>query len=141
VWQRILSRHIIFQGIIPSNLLKEASAFLDPEPDGHTEINIISILDSENTWNIRIVHKNKEKYDIFIGRPSKWGNPFVIGKDGTREQVIAKYRKWILTQPKLIRDLSQLNGKTLGCWCSPKPCHGNVLKELAEKSLQQPHSK
>lgn len=43
----------------------------------------------------RVVHCKKEPYDVYIGRPSKWGNPFVIGKDGTREEVIAKYAEWI----------------------------------------------
>ena len=87
---------------------------------------------------IRIVHNKKEKCDILIARPSKWGNPFLIGKDGTREQVIVQYRKWILTQPQLLKDLHELQNKVLGCWCSPKPCHGDMLKQLAEnKSLHK----
>ncbi len=81
---------------------------------------------------IRIVHNKNEKYDILIDRTGKWGNPFVIPRDGTRREVIAKYRAWIMTQPQLIADLPRLKNKVLGCWCSPKPCHGDVLKELAE---------
>lgn len=81
-----------------------------------------------------VVHCKKEKYDVYIGRPSKWGNPFVIGKDGTRKQVIAKYREWVLQQPRLMRDLPELRGKVLGCWCAPKECHGDVLKELCDES-------
>ena len=80
----------------------------------------------------RIVHCKKESYDIYIGRPSKWGNPFQIGKDGTRDEVIEKFRDWILTQPKLLKDLHEIKGKTLGCWCKPKSCHGDVLVELIE---------
>lgn len=80
----------------------------------------------------RVVHCKKEPYDVYIGRPSKWGNPFVIGKDGTRQEVVRKYREWILTQPQLLNDLHELKGKTLGCWCSPKLCHGDVLLELLE---------
>ncbi len=71
-------------------------------------------------------------FDLYIGRPSMWGNPFVIGKDGTREEVIAKYREWILSQPGLLADLELLRGKVLGCYCKPLPCHGDVLIELLE---------
>ena len=81
-----------------------------------------------------VVHCKKDKYDIYIGRPSKWGNPFIIGRDGTREQVIEKYRKWILSQPKLLASLSEIKDKTLGCWCSPKPCHGDILLELSNNA-------
>jgi len=78
----------------------------------------------------KVVHCKKATYDVYIGRPSKWGNPFTIGKDGTRKEVIAKYREWILTQPELLRDLEELRGKRLGCWCSPRACHGDVLVDL-----------
>ena len=81
----------------------------------------------------QVVHCKKEKYDVYIGRPSKWGNPFTIGKDGTRDEVITKYREWILTQANLLNDLDELKGKTLACWCHPQACHGDVLAELCEK--------
>ena len=78
--------------------------------------------------------KPKEQYnDIYIGRPSIWGNPFVIGKDGTREEVIAKYRKWAQSQPTLLKSLPLLKGKRLKCFCKPLPCHGDILVELIEK--------
>ena len=80
-----------------------------------------------------VVHCKKNRYDVYIGRPSKWGNPFVLGKDGTREEVVDKYRAWILQQPKLLADLWELRGKTLGCWCHPQACHGDVLAELVNK--------
>lgn len=64
---------------------------------------------------------------VYIGRPSKWGNPFPIGKYGTREEVIEKYREWIKTQPQLLNDIEELRGKVLGCFCYPLPCHGDVL--------------
>ena len=82
----------------------------------------------------RTVHCKKESYDIYIGRPSKWGNPFQVGKDRTRDEVIEKFRNWILTQPNLLKDLHELKGKTLGCWCKPKRCHGDILVELIETS-------
>jgi hypothetical protein len=80
----------------------------------------------------RVVHCKKEPYDIYIGRPSKWGNPFSIGPDGSRQEVIEKYRQFILNHPQLIEDLHELKGKTLGCWCKPLSCHGDVLVELVE---------
>lgn len=80
-----------------------------------------------------VVHCKKEQYQVYIGRPSKWGNPFEIGRDGTREEVIEKYRQWIQTQPQLLAVLAELKGKVLGCWCAPKACHGDVLVELANK--------
>jgi hypothetical protein len=80
---------------------------------------------------MRVVHCKKEKYDVYIGRPSKWGNPFEIGKDGTRTEVIEKFRNYITSSPELLRQLPELEGKTLGCWCKPSPCHGDVLVELA----------
>ena len=80
-----------------------------------------------------VVHAKRHAYDVFIGRPSKWGNPFVVGRDGTREQVIAKYRDWILTQPDLLAAIHQeLADKRLGCFCVPHPCHGDVLVELID---------
>lgn len=76
---------------------------------------------------------NGDEYDVFIGRPSIWGNPFTIGKHGTREQVIEKYRDYILNNPALMEMLPELRGKRLGCYCAPKPCHGDILVELLEE--------
>lgn len=73
------------------------------------------------------------RYDVFIGRPSKWGNPFVIGRDGDRAMVIAKYEAWVRDQPALRAALVELCGKVLGCYCAPLPCHGDVLARLAEE--------
>lgn len=78
-----------------------------------------------------VVHSKRAPYDVYIGRPSKWGNPFAIGRDGTREQVIAKYEEWLRTQPDLMAALPELHGKVLGCWCAPQACHGDVLARLA----------
>jgi hypothetical protein len=81
---------------------------------------------------MKVVHCKRQPYDVYIGRPSKWGNPFVIGKDGNRDEVIAKYAEWIKTQPELMATLPELKDKVLGCWCRPYKCHGDVLTELAE---------
>lgn len=89
--------------------------------------------------NSRVVHCKRTAYDVYIGRPSKFGNPFSIGKDGDRDEVIEKYRAWILTQPDLMKALPELKGKVLGCWCAPREgfrgrvlCHGQILIALAE---------
>ncbi len=84
---------------------------------------------------------NIRKYprsDVYIGRPSKWGNPFIIGKDGNRKEVVKKYMNWIINGEGryLLKDLSQLKGKILGCFCKPKLCHGDVLVKLIERRLK-----
>lgn len=82
--------------------------------------------------SIKIVHCERDYYDIYIGRGTKWGNPFKIGKDGTRKEVIDKYKDYILNNDELLSCIHELKDKTLGCWCYPKSCHGDVLKEIAE---------
>ncbi len=81
----------------------------------------------------KVVNLRNEKYEIYIGRGSKWGNKFVIGKDGDREEVIMKYREWILKNNDLLNSLEELKGKRLGCFCKPKACHGDVLVELVNE--------
>lgn len=69
---------------------------------------------------------------IYCGRGGPWGNPFVIGKDGSRTEVINKYRNWINTQPALIFAAKcDLVGRDLICWCAPYACHADVLMEIA----------
>lgn len=81
--------------------------------------------------NARKVGKRSSAMQVYIGRPSKWGNPFAIGRDGSRADVIAKYRAWIVAQPALMNALDELRGRDLVCWCAPLACHGNVLIDLA----------
>lgn len=81
-----------------------------------------------------VVHVKKAPYDVYIGRPSGYGNSFVIGKDGTRLEVIAKHRAKVLADPALVARIKrELKGKVLGCWCAPEPCHGDVLAEIANE--------
>lgn len=68
---------------------------------------------------------------VYVGRPSKWGNPFQIGKDGDRDQVVRKYRAYIEGQPELLAALPELKGKDLVCWCAPASCHADVLVAMA----------
>lgn len=78
------------------------------------------------------------KGSVYIGRPSQWGNPFVIGKDGDRDDVIAKFRAWLHGQPELLASVKRdLCGKDLVCFCAPKSCHGDVLIEVANPQLSK----
>lgn len=86
-----------------------------------------------------LVNCKTSQYDVYIGRPSIWGNPYTHIADrntkakyivATREEAIAKYREYILNSPQLLRRLVELKGKRLGCWCTPEPCHGDVLIDL-----------
>ena len=93
--------------------------------------------------NIRKVNKQRPKFDIYIGRAtrfteftvsSKWANPF----PKTDPKCLENYRKFItqkITQDPEIYNLEELRGKVLGCWCKPSPCHGDVLIELLEGTL------
>lgn len=81
--------------------------------------------------NARNAGKSSTETQVYVGRPSKWGNPFVIGRDGSRFEVIAKYRAWVIEQPDLMASLGELGGRNLACWCAPLACHGDVLIELA----------
>ena len=71
---------------------------------------------------------------VYVGRPTKWGNPFEIGRDGNRETVVEKYELWLNGMIESGRlDLSELAGRDLVCWCAPKLCHADVLLEYANK--------
>lgn len=83
-----------------------------------------------------VVNKYTDEFDILITRESKWGNPFIIGKDGTREEVIEKYEVYLRENIELLLCLEELRGKRLGCVCEPLPCHGRILvKLLNEKEI------
>lgn len=92
----------------------------------------------------RVVHLKKRPYDVYIGRAnsvnrlaqSKWHNQFVIGVDGTRSEVIAKYRDKLLETPELMAALPELEHLVLGCWCKPHACHGDVLADLVNKNMK-----
>jgi hypothetical protein len=74
---------------------------------------------------------------VYIGRGSKWGNPFRIGPDGDRAAVIAKYACWLRDQHHLLRALDELRGHDLVCWCAPLPCHGDLLLWLANATRDE----
>lgn len=80
-----------------------------------------------------IVRVNKlQEYDVFVGRPSKFGNPFIIGRDGNRFEVIAKFEQYLRNHPDLNNLLDELNNKRIACWCdvNMEKCHGDVFIKL-----------
>lgn len=80
-----------------------------------------------------VVNKHYQEYDVYIGRGSILGNPFPINDSigDTREIVIDRYRDWLWKQVrcgKITKQyLKSLDGKRLGCFCSPKSCHGDII--------------
>lgn len=108
---------------------------------------------SQNQYNDLypiVVNKYKDQYDVYIGRGSKWGNPYTHIKDketkaeyivSTREESISKYREWILDKIDIgeitIDELLELAGKKLGCFCKPKSCHGDVLVEIVSAIIDE----
>ena len=93
----------------------------------------------------RVVHNKKNNFDIYIGRPSYWGNPYGTTSESkakylvkTRHEAIHNYAEYINTKDDIEKELPKLKDKILGCWCSPNlPCHGNILAELVD-DLQHP---
>ena len=65
------------------------------------------------------------KDGIFIGRPTKWGNPYRV-KDYGRTRAIELYESYLLNS-KLLNDIDELKDKRLICFCYPLQCHGDVL--------------
>ena len=59
----------------------------------------------------QVVNLKKDKYDVYIGRPSFWGNPFSIGKDGNRDEVIEKYENYIRNRPGMLSRPLNRRGK------------------------------
>lgn len=86
----------------------------------------------------QVVHCKRSSYDVYIGRPGPFGNPYEIGKDGNRKEVIKKFWHYairkILTEKGFDNAIANLKDKVLGCWCAPKPCHGDVLEALSKSA-------
>ena len=89
---------------------------------------------------------NKHKHGIppgavYIGRGSKWGNPFVIGKHGDRDAVCEQHKQYLWNQVQSgeisLEELAALKGKDLVCFCVPARCHGHTLEQAAEWAVRQ----
>lgn len=89
----------------------------------------------------KVLNKYKDtlpKRAVYIGRPSKWGNPYVIGADGTRDEVVDKYEEFLEKHPKLMEEArKELAGRDLVCFCSPRRCHGDVLLRIANQKTKR----
>jgi len=71
---------------------------------------------------------------LYVGRPTKWGNPFRPGPGLTRKQMVAKYRAYLLARDDLVAALPELRGRDLACWCKlDEDCHADVLLDLANR--------
>lgn len=69
---------------------------------------------------------------VYVGRPSRFGNSFVIGRHGDRATVVARFETWLLANPELLAAArAELRGKDLVCWCAPEACHADVLLRIA----------
>ena len=80
---------------------------------------------------MRVVNLKNEKCDVKVDRSSVLGNHAKIGRDGNREEVIAKYKKYLWNCIRVVDELNRLKDMSddtvLGCWCKPKSCHGDVI--------------
>lgn len=94
------------------------------------------VVDHENMAPARTLNKKVHGIPpgaVYVGRPGKWGNPFEIGRDGDRQEVISRHRAWLCNNPTLLACLPELKGKDLVCWCAPLACHADTLREMANK--------
>lgn len=88
--------------------------------------------------NPKVLNKYKDgsANGVYIGRGSPFGNPFIIGKDGDRDDVCDKYEQYIMSKPELIAKVKkELAGKNLVCFCAPARCHGDFLLKLANENF------
>ncbi len=86
------------------------------------------------TMVVNIKTYPKKDY-VFIGRGSPFGNPYVIGKDGDRDEVIKKYERDFykkIKNERFKRLVLSLKGKKLGCFCKPEKCHGDIIVQYLE---------
>lgn len=88
-----------------------------------------------------VVHCQREDFDVYIGRPSLWANPYSHVASAhapfhveTRAEAVEKYEVWLRQQDVLLDKLIELKGRTLGCWCNPgELCHGQIIIKLIEE--------
>lgn len=81
----------------------------------------------------KVIHTKdfgKYKNSVMIDRSTKFGNPFIIGKHGNREEVIEKYKNYLHSNAEYANMVyKELKDKNLSCWCKPDKCHGDVILE------------
>lgn len=87
------------------------------------------VINKRDNWSCRSF--------VWIDRQGPWGNPFRIGKDVERGDVLRDHEEWLRRQPELLIELWRLQNKALGCWCEPLPCHGWLLAFLANCTWEE----
>lgn len=106
---------------------------------------------------MKVVNVKHDPCDIYVGRPSLWGNPFtckIIGRRGLigrrdRDDAVESYERWLRGEEydwldperreEILESLPKLRGKILGCWCAPLACHADVLMKLVEELPSDPY--
>lgn len=108
------------------------SYFLAPQKEVTALRVSTEILNVDDKIKTRVVNVKESAYDIYCGRGSKYGNPYVIGKDGDRKTVINKFQQYLDQNKELQQQVLKLRGMRLGCFCTPKDCHVDVIAEFIE---------
>ena len=88
----------------------------------------------------RVVNMHKAHHDVYVGRPSPFGNPFHTKPGEDRMAVIARYQTYFMerieSDPEFRVAAEELKGKILGCHCKPKPCHGDIVAAWCNGELK-----
>jgi hypothetical protein len=100
---------------------------------------------------ICVVNRVVDDRGIYVGRPSIFGNPFEIGKDGTRTEVIEKYEAYFIRRLEVdivfkneflkLVDQARSGELVLACWCHPQRCHAEIIKKYIEIELNKDRMK
>jgi len=95
-------------------------------------------LKSERVQRLRKRGWRMPENAVYVGRPTKWGNPFKVGIDGNLDEVLQKYEKYLKVRINLDPHfLSPLRGKDLACWCPlNQPCHADILLKWIRNRIQ-----
>ena len=104
----------------------------DGEP---VDINAALCVEIDDKIRTRVVNIKNSDYDVYCGRGSKYGNPFIIGINGDRKTVIEKFRNYLNNNKKLQKEVMKLRGLRLGCHCTPLDCHAEVIAEFIESNV------
>lgn len=100
---------------------------------------LVMAIDETSHWviNFRMVREEERNKYLYVGRPTKWGNPFILSHESERENVLRHFIEWLMGQPGLQEDArKELPGEYLGCWCHPKMCHAHVWSAIANGGLR-----
>ena len=85
----------------------------------------------------RVYNCRTETYprgSVYVGRPTKWGNPIRLAGEDSRDAVIREYEEYLASRPDLVAAAkAELRGRSLVCWCAPKACHADVLLRVANE--------